>query len=333
MAALAGCMAGVVGAARAGPAGPVARARPAATAAAPARAAYGGAQFRAASLAARTHRAGERRTVGVFAAVGLDFAELEDAVDAPPVRAVRKDGLSSKEAKQSKRFRKAQASVPGRAVPVGASEAIDLMKASATAKFDETAEAHIRLNINPKYNDQQLRATVALPKGTGKNVRVAVLCSGDDVGAAKDAGADFAGTDDLVEEISGGMMDFDILVATPDMMPKVAKLGRVLGPKGLMPNPKAGTVTTDVATAVGEFKGGKVEFRADKQGIVHVPFGKLSFKEGDLLENLTAVVEAIDANRPPGAKGIYWKSMYIASSMGPSVSCDVSAARSLAGSA
>ena len=240
----------------------------------------------------------------------------------PSQRATRKDGKTAKEAKQSKRFRKAQASVPGRMAPQEPATGVKLMMDNATAKFVESAEAHIRLNIDPKYNDQQLRATVALPKGTGKTVRVAVLCQGDAISAAKEAGADFAGADDLVEDIAGGMMDFDLLIASPDMMPKAAKLGRALGPKGLMPNPKAGTVTPDVARAVSEFKGGKVEFRADKQGIVHVPFGKLNFKDSDLLENLKAIVDAIEANRPSGAKGQYWKSMYIASTMGPSVQID-----------
>ena len=237
-------------------------------------------------------------------------------------RATRKDGKSSKEAKQSKRFRKAQASVPGRMAPQEPAAGIKLMMDNATAKFVESAEAHIRLNIDPKYNDQQLRATVALPKGTGKTVRVAVLCQGDAIAAAKEAGADFAGAEDLVEDIAGGMMDFDLLIASPDMMPKAAKLGRALGPKGLMPNPKAGTVTPNVAQAVSEFKGGKVEFREDKQGIVHVPFGKLNFSPADLMENMKAIVDAIDSNRPSGAKGIYWKSMYIASTMGPSVQID-----------
>lgn len=282
---------------------------------------------------------GGRQGLSVRAA-GLDFAELEtaasqdeddDAEWVAPVRATRKDGKSAKEARMSKRFLKALKSVPGRLNPVSPEEGIKLMMDNATAKFVESAEAHVRLNIDPKYNDQQLRATVALPKGTGKTVRVAVLCQGDNIAAAKAAGADFAGADDLVEDIAGGMLDFDLLIASPDMMPKAAKLGRALGPKGLMPNPKAGTVTPDVVTAVNEFKGGKVEFRADKQGIVHVPFGKLNFTAADLQENLVAIVAAINANRPPGAKGIYWKSLYIASTMGPSVMIDHTAVEAQVG--
>ena len=202
-------------------------------------------------------------------------------------------------------------------------EAIKLVKENANAKFDETLEAHIRLGIDPKYTDQQLRTTVALPNGTGQKVRIAVVSRGEKVTEAKNAGADLAGEDELVDAINKGEMNFDLLISTPDMMPKVAKLGRVLGPRGLMPNPKAGTVTTDLAGAIKEFKAGKLEFRADKAGIVHVRFGKASFSAEALLENLKILQSTIEKNKPSGAKGKFWRSFFITSTMGPSVEVDI----------
>ncbi|MBF2099103.1 MAG: 50S ribosomal protein L1 [Gloeomargaritaceae cyanobacterium C42_A2020_066] len=228
---------------------------------------------------------------------------------------------------KSRRFRELQAKVEERAyAPL---DALNLLKETATAKFPESAEAHIRLGIDPKYTDQQLRTTVVLPKGTGQQIRVAVIARGEKVAEARAAGADVAGSDELIDEIQGGRLDFDKLIATPDIMPKVAKLGKLLGPKGLMPSPKGGTVTFDLAGAINEFKAGKLEYRADRTGIVHILFGKAAFPTDDLLLNLKALQESVDRNRPAGAKGRYWRSLFVSATMGPAIEVDFNALRDL----
>ncbi len=229
--------------------------------------------------------------------------------------------------KFSKRLQALQDKVEER--PYEPLEAIQLLKETATAKFAESAEAHIRLGIDPKYTDQQLRTTVTLPKGTGQEIRIAVLAKGEKVTEAQNSGADVVGSEELIAEIQQGRLDFDRLIATPDMMPQVAKLGRVLGPKGLMPSPKGGTVRVDLAQAIEEFKAGKLEFRADRTGIVHVMFGKAAFPAEDLLVNLSALQDCIDRNRPSGAKGRYWRSIYISATMGPSIEVDITALRDM----
>nr|YP_011004854.1 50S ribosomal protein L1 [Agarum clathratum]WAM61717.1 50S ribosomal protein L1 [Agarum clathratum] len=204
-------------------------------------------------------------------------------------------------------------------------DAIRILKETANAKFIESVEAHISLSIDPKYSDQQLRSTLILPKGTGKTKRIAVLMPLESITPEYKELADIIGSDDLIEIITKGDINFDILIATPDMMPKLAKLGRILGPKGLMPSPKAGTVTTDVKVTLEEFKKGKLEYRADKTGIVHLLIGKSNFADSDLLENLVAVYTSIENNKPPGVKGRYFKTFHICSTMGPSIEIDISA--------
>ncbi|MCL6552756.1 MAG: 50S ribosomal protein L1 [Firmicutes bacterium] len=204
----------------------------------------------------------------------------------------------------------------------GPEEAVRLVKATATAKFDETVEAHIRLGVDPKQADQQVRGTVVLPHGTGKSVRVLVFAKGEKAKEAEAAGADIVGAEDLVEKIQGGWLEFDVAVATPDVMSLVGRLGRILGPRGLMPNPKAGTVTFDLARAVREIKAGKIEFRLDKTGIIHVPIGKARFSETQLLENLAALLEAVVRARPAAAKGQYIRSLTLSATMGPGVRVD-----------
>lgn len=224
--------------------------------------------------------------------------------------------------KVSRRFQEAKQRIHNQSY--NSVDGISLLKEIASAKFVETAEAHIMLGLDPKYTDQQLRSTVILPRGTGKNIKIAVITKGEQIQEATNYGADLVGAEELITEISQGNLNFDKLITTPNMMPLIAKLGRVLGPKGLMPSPKAGTVTSDLENTIKEFKSGKVEYRLDKTGIVHIPFGKVDFTIAHLVDNLTAIYKSIDINKPPGAKGKYWKRLYICSTMGPSININLS---------
>jgi large subunit ribosomal protein L1 len=201
--------------------------------------------------------------------------------------------------------------------------AVSLLKKLGTAKFIESTEAHISLNINPKYADQQLRTSLVLPNGTGKSLKIAVLTEPDMITEALNLGASIAGYEDLIEDIALGKLDFDLLITMPQLMPKLAKLGRILGPKGLMPSPKSGTVTQNLKEAINQFKQGKLEYRADKTGIVHLNFGKINFPEAELKENLLAVYNSIEKNKPRGVKGKYFKSINICTTMSPAITLEL----------
>jgi len=213
-------------------------------------------------------------------------------------------------------------------------EAIDLAKKAAYTKFDETVELHLRMNLDPRHADQQLRGVALLPNGLGKQVRILVFTQGEAVKLAEDEGADYVGADDLIKKIEDGWLDFDVAIATPDMMSKVSKLGRILGRRGLMPNPKAGTVSSpqNLPRVIGDARKGRVEFKLDKTAIVHVPIGKASFDGVKLIENLTALMEAVIKGKPSGSKGQYIKSVYVTTTMGPGIKIDVQSALALSSS-
>ncbi len=225
-------------------------------------------------------------------------------------------------ANKGKRFRTAFEKID-RTASYTLDDAIKIVKENATAKFDETIELSLNLGVDPRHADQTVRGAISLPNGTGKSMRVAVFAKGDKAKEAQDAGADLVGEADLAEKVEAGQIDFDRVIATPDMMAVVGRLGKVLGPKGLMPNPKLGTVTTDVAKAVQDAKGGQVQFRAEKAGIVHAGVGKASFSESALAENVRAFVSAINHAKPSGAKGAYLKKVSISSTMGPGLQLDI----------
>ncbi|KIL53608.1 50S ribosomal protein L1 [Jeotgalibacillus alimentarius] len=226
-------------------------------------------------------------------------------------------------AKKGKKYQEA-AKLVDRSVNYSVTEAIELAQKTSTVKFDATVEAAFRLGIDTRKNDQQIRGAVVLPNGTGKTQSVLVFAKGEKAKEAEAAGADFVGDSELVQKIQGGWFDFDVIVATPDMMGEVGKLGRVLGPKGLMPNPKTGTVTFDVEKAVNEIKAGKVEYRAEKSGIIHVPIGKVSFDQEKLVENFNAIFDVVQKAKPSSSKGTYMKSVAVTTTMGPGIKVDPS---------
>jgi large subunit ribosomal protein L1 len=228
-------------------------------------------------------------------------------------------------AKLGKRTTAAREAFAGKS-DVAVAEAVSLVKANAKAKFDETVEISMNLGVDPRHADQMVRGTVNLPNGTGKSVRVAVFARGPKADEAKEAGADIVGAEDLMEIVQGGTIDFDRCIATPDMMPVVGRLGKVLGPRNLMPNPKIGTVTMDVKEAVAAAKGGQVQFKVEKAGVIHAGVGKASFDEGQLVENVKAFVDAVAKSKPAGAKGTSMKKISLSSTMGPGVSVDVETA-------
>ncbi|MBK5928801.1 50S ribosomal protein L1 [Rhodobaculum claviforme] len=228
-------------------------------------------------------------------------------------------------AKQGKRIRAARGAVADK-VELSVEDAVALIKSNASAKFDETIEVAMNLGVDPRHADQMVRGVVTLPNGTGKTVRVAVFARGPKADEATAAGADIVGAEDLMETIQGGTIEFDRCIATPDMMPIVGRLGKILGPRNLMPNPKVGTVTMDVATAVKNAKGGEVQFRVEKAGIIHGGVGKASFDPAQLAENIRAFVDAVSKAKPTGAKGTYLRKVSISSTMGPGVSVDLASA-------
>jgi len=241
----------------------------------------------------------------------------DEALEAKPKKAVKP--ARSRLERRAKGFRKSAEQIE-KGKLYGLNEAVGLAKKTSHVKFDATVELHVNLGVDPKQSDQNIRDNLVLPAGTGKSVRIAVLT--EDAAAAKKAGANIAGTDDLLAELEKGNINFDILVATPQLMPRLGKHARTLGPRGLMPNPKSGTVTTDINKAVSEAKAGRVEYRVDSTGIVHLGIGKVSFAENQLLDNLNAVLASIKANKPSGVKGNYIKAVYLTTSMGPSIKLD-----------